>query len=133
MMRMAAIDDGLALARPGALQVGNGSCAHATAMAAARNANAKTKCLIAFLLRSGSIEPAFAVGSATLNVTEGGVRNKAMRDAPLFTGYTRDGGYATHALADAGYCFPLPERGDDAEIAPLMCAGMIGWRSYRNG
>jgi len=52
-------------------------------------------------------------------------------DAPLFTGYTRDGGYATHALADAGYCFPLPERGDDAEIAPLMCAGLIGWRSYR--
>jgi len=52
-------------------------------------------------------------------------------DAPLFTGYTRDGGYATHALADAGYCFPLPERGDAAEIAPLMCAGLIGWRSYR--
>jgi len=52
-------------------------------------------------------------------------------DAPLFTGYTRDGGYATHALADAGFCFPLPERGDDAEIAPLMCAGLIGWRSYR--
>jgi len=52
-------------------------------------------------------------------------------DAPLFTGYTRDGGYATHALADAGYCFPLPERGDDAAIAPLMCAGLIGWRSYR--
>src|SRR5262249_36526656 len=43
----------------------------------------------------------------------------------------RDGGYATHALADAGYCFPLPERGDAAEIAPLMCAGLIGWRSYR--
>src|SRR5499426_3319736 len=50
---------------------------------------------------------------------------------PLFTGYTRDGGYATHAVADARYCFPLPERGDDAEIAPLLCAGLIGWRSYR--
>jgi propanol-preferring alcohol dehydrogenase len=52
-------------------------------------------------------------------------------DHPLFTGYTRDGGYATHALADARYCFPLPQRMDDAEAAPLLCAGLIGWRSYR--
>jgi alcohol dehydrogenase, propanol-preferring len=52
-------------------------------------------------------------------------------DRPLFTGYTRDGGYATHALADARYCFALPERMDDAEAAPLLCAGLIGWRSYR--
>jgi alcohol dehydrogenase, propanol-preferring len=52
-------------------------------------------------------------------------------DRPLFTGYTRDGGYATHTLADARYCFPLPERMDDAEIAPFLCAGLIGWRSYR--
>jgi propanol-preferring alcohol dehydrogenase len=52
-------------------------------------------------------------------------------DTPLFTGYTRDGGYATHAIADANYCFPLPEHGDDAELAPLLCAGLIGWRSYR--
>jgi alcohol dehydrogenase, propanol-preferring len=51
-------------------------------------------------------------------------------DAPLFTGYTRDGGYATHAVADARYCFPLPD-GDDAALAPLLCAGLIGWRSYR--
>jgi alcohol dehydrogenase, propanol-preferring len=52
-------------------------------------------------------------------------------DTPLFTGYTRDGGYASHAVADANYCFPLPEHGDDAELAPLLCAGLIGWRSYR--
>ena len=52
-------------------------------------------------------------------------------DRALFTGYTRDGGYATHAVADARYCFPLPERRDDAEIAPFLCAGLIGWRSYR--
>jgi len=52
-------------------------------------------------------------------------------DCPLFTGYTRDGGYATHTVADARFCFPLPERGDDAEIAPFLCAGLIGWRSYR--
>jgi propanol-preferring alcohol dehydrogenase len=52
-------------------------------------------------------------------------------DTPKFTGYTRDGGYATHAIADANYCFPLPAQGDDAELAPLLCAGLIGWRSYR--
>jgi alcohol dehydrogenase, propanol-preferring len=52
-------------------------------------------------------------------------------DRALFTGYTRDGGYATHALADARYCFPLPEGRDDAEVAPFLCAGLIGWRSYR--
>ena len=52
-------------------------------------------------------------------------------DAPVFTGYTRDGGYATHALADARFCFPLGEAGDDAEIAPWLCAGLIGWRSFR--
>jgi len=52
-------------------------------------------------------------------------------DRPLFTGYTRDGGYASHAVADASYCFALPEQADDAGLAPLLCAGLIGWRSYR--
>jgi propanol-preferring alcohol dehydrogenase len=51
-------------------------------------------------------------------------------DDPVFTGYTRDGGYATHAVADARFCFPLGEAGDDAEIAPWLCAGLIGWRSF---
>jgi alcohol dehydrogenase, propanol-preferring len=50
-------------------------------------------------------------------------------DYPSFTGYTRDGGYATHAIADARYAFPLGEVGDDVAIAPLLCAGLIGWRS----
>ncbi len=52
-------------------------------------------------------------------------------DHPLFTGYTRDGGYATHTVADARFCFPLDESVDAAEAAPLLCAGLIGWRSYR--
>jgi alcohol dehydrogenase, propanol-preferring len=52
-------------------------------------------------------------------------------DAPLFTGYTRDGGYATHVVADARFCFPLPGATNDAETAPLLCAGLIGWRSFR--
>jgi propanol-preferring alcohol dehydrogenase len=50
---------------------------------------------------------------------------------PLFTGYTRDGGYATHAVADASYCFPMPKAGDAASLAPLLCAGLIGWRSLK--
>ncbi len=50
-------------------------------------------------------------------------------DHPRFTGYTRDGGFATHLVADARFCFPLGEAGDDVAIAPLLCAGLIGWRS----
>lgn len=48
---------------------------------------------------------------------------------PLFTGFTRDGGYATAAIADARFTFPLGEAGTDVSIAPLLCAGLIGWRS----
>ncbi|MET4207398.1 zinc-dependent alcohol dehydrogenase family protein [Bradyrhizobium sp. LA2.1] len=50
-------------------------------------------------------------------------------DRPKFTGYTRDGGFASHLVADARFCFPLGERGDDAALSPLLCAGLIGWRS----
>ena len=52
-------------------------------------------------------------------------------DNARFTGYTIDGGYAEFTVADARYCFHLPERYDDVEVAPLLCAGMIGYRSYR--
>ncbi|HZP78840.1 MAG TPA: zinc-dependent alcohol dehydrogenase family protein [Pseudolabrys sp.] len=52
-------------------------------------------------------------------------------DRPLFTGYSRDGGFATHVVADAGFTFRLPADGDDVAIAPLLCAGLIGWRSLR--
>jgi propanol-preferring alcohol dehydrogenase len=50
-------------------------------------------------------------------------------ERPLFTGYTRDGGYATATIVDARFAFPLGERGNDVDIAPLLCAGLIGWRS----
>ncbi|HUY83537.1 MAG TPA: zinc-dependent alcohol dehydrogenase family protein [Steroidobacteraceae bacterium] len=50
-------------------------------------------------------------------------------DRPTFTGYTRDGGYATVAIADARYAFALAQSGGDAEIAPWLCAGLIGWRA----
>lgn len=52
-------------------------------------------------------------------------------DRPLFTGYTVDGGYAQLTVADARYCFPLPAEYSDAEAAPLLCAGLIGYRSLR--
>lgn len=52
-------------------------------------------------------------------------------DNARFTGYTIDGGYAEFTVADARYCFHLPERYNDVEVAPLLCAGLIGYRSYR--
>jgi alcohol dehydrogenase, propanol-preferring len=48
-----------------------------------------------------------------------------------FTGYTRDGGYAQEILADARYCLPLPKEAAAVELAPLLCAGLIGYRAYR--
>src|ERR1700685_1027359 len=50
-------------------------------------------------------------------------------DRPLFTGYTRDGGFATATIADARFAFPLGDVGSDVSLAPLLCAGLIGWRS----
>lgn len=52
-------------------------------------------------------------------------------DHPVFTGCTRDGGFATHARADARFCFSIPDRFSDVEAAPLLCAGLIGWRALR--
>jgi propanol-preferring alcohol dehydrogenase len=51
-------------------------------------------------------------------------------DAPGFTGWTRDGGYADVVVARADFCFPIPAAYSDAEAAPLMCAGLIGYRSW---
>jgi alcohol dehydrogenase, propanol-preferring len=50
-------------------------------------------------------------------------------DHPIFTGFTRDGGFATATIADARFAFPLGEAGKDVALAPLLCAGLIGWRS----
>jgi alcohol dehydrogenase, propanol-preferring len=52
-------------------------------------------------------------------------------DSATFTGYTVDGGYAQCAVADARYCLRLPARYADVEAAPLLCAGLIGYRAYR--
>ncbi len=52
-------------------------------------------------------------------------------DRAKFTGYTIDGGYAEFAVADARYCLHLPNEYDDIDVAPLLCAGLIGYRAYR--
>jgi propanol-preferring alcohol dehydrogenase len=52
-------------------------------------------------------------------------------DRAQFTGYDRDGGYAEYAVADERYCFPLPEEFSDLDAAPLLCAGLIGYRALR--
>lgn len=57
------------------------------------------------------------------------MRRENLCDQPLFTGYTRDGGFATATVADARFAFPLGESGDDVALAPLLCAGLIGWRA----
>jgi alcohol dehydrogenase, propanol-preferring len=58
-------------------------------------------------------------------------RRENLCDSPVFTGYDRDGGFAQYAVADARYCFALPDAYDDMHAAPLLCAGLIGFRAYR--
>ncbi len=82
------------------------------------------------------LAPGMRVGIPWLGRTCGHCRycragRENLCDHPLFTGYTRDGGYATHVVADARYVFRLPDSGDDVATAPLLCAGLIGWRSLR--
>lgn len=55
--------------------------------------------------------------------------NENLCDFPIYTGASRDGGYATHVVADARFCLAIPAGYDDAEAAPLLCAGLIGYRS----
>jgi propanol-preferring alcohol dehydrogenase len=76
------------------------------------------------------------VGVAWLGHTDGTCpycrsKRENLCDHPLFTGYTRDGGYATHAIAEAAFVFPLSEDLDPVASAPLLCAGLIGWRSLK--
>src|SRR6266487_659165 len=52
-------------------------------------------------------------------------------DRAKFTGYTIDGGYAEFTVADSRFCFHLPDNYNDVDVAPLLCAGLIGYRSYR--
>lgn len=84
--------------------------------------------------------PKFAVGDRVgipwLGWTDGDCgycrsKRENLCDNAKFTGYTIDGGYAEFAVADARYCFHLLNEYDDIDVAPLLCAGMLGYRSYR--
>jgi alcohol dehydrogenase, propanol-preferring len=80
--------------------------------------------------------PGDRVGVPWLGWTDGECRycvsgRENLCDNALFTGYTLDGGYADEVVADARYCFPLPSAPSDVELAPLLCAGMIGYRALR--
>jgi alcohol dehydrogenase, propanol-preferring len=76
------------------------------------------------------------IGVPWLGYTDGNCRyclrgQENLCDHPEFTGYTLDGGYTEYAVADQRYCFPLSDDFDDIEAAPLLCAGLIGYRTYR--
>jgi propanol-preferring alcohol dehydrogenase len=81
-------------------------------------------------------KPGDRIGVPWLAATCGGCEycrsdRENLCDAPLLTGYTVDGGYATHALADERYCVTIPAAYTDLEAAPLLCAGLIGYRSLK--
>jgi propanol-preferring alcohol dehydrogenase len=76
------------------------------------------------------------VGIPWLGWTDGDCRycrsgRENLCDRGRFTGYQLDGGYAEYAVADERFCFPLPESYSDVQAAPLLCAGLIGYRSLR--
>ncbi len=80
--------------------------------------------------------PGERVGIPWLGYTDGACRycergQENLCENALFTGYTLDGGYADYTVADRRYCFRIPQGYDDTEAAPLLCAGLIGFRSYR--
>lgn len=60
-----------------------------------------------------------------------GAGRENLCDQPAFTGYDRDGGYAGYTVADERFCLALPDRIDDVHVAPLLCAGLIGFRTWR--
>ena len=76
------------------------------------------------------------VGVPWLGATDGTCRycgrgQENLCDHPVFTGYHVDGGFAEYSLAEERFCFPLPAAYSDVEAAPLLCAGLIGYRTYR--
>jgi len=82
----------------------------------------------------GDLVPGQRVGIPWLGHTCGVCLFCAMQcenlcDRPIFTGYTRDGGFATATIVDARFAFPLGDEGSDESLAPLLCAGLIGWRA----
>jgi len=96
--------------------------------------------IVGVVMEKGARVERFAVGQRVgvpwLGYTCGaceycGSGRENLCDQAQFTGYTLDGGYAEYAVADQRYCFALPTEYGDAEAAPLLCAGLIGYRSLR--
>jgi propanol-preferring alcohol dehydrogenase len=92
--------------------------------------------VVGTVLESDTLEPGARVGVPWLAWTCGECRHcrtgrENLCDRALFTGYTVDGGFAEEMVADARYCLPLPAEGADEELAPLLCAGLIGLRALR--
>jgi propanol-preferring alcohol dehydrogenase len=96
--------------------------------------------IVGHVLAAGAEAADFAIGDRVgvpwLGGTDGtcfycrhGMEN--LCDAPTLTGFTRDGGYATHVLADSRFCLRIPDRYEDVEAAPLLCAGLIGYRALK--
>jgi propanol-preferring alcohol dehydrogenase len=85
---------------------------------------------------TGSLSPGTRVGVSWIGGVDGTCwycqhKMENLCDSPVFTGYTVDGGYAEYALARCDFVFPLPKSLDDLHAAPLLCAGIIGFRSLR--
>ena len=96
--------------------------------------------IVGTVVRSGEnvdrFRPGQRVGVPWLGYTDGSCRycrrgQENLCDNPQFTGYTLDGGFAEYAVADQRYIFQLPENYSAVEAAPLLCAGLIGYRTYR--
>jgi propanol-preferring alcohol dehydrogenase len=96
--------------------------------------------IVGTVIQTGAGVDKFALGQRIgvpwLGYTDGNCRycqrgQENLCDHPRFTGYNLDGGFAEYTVADQRYCFPLPESYDDVEAAPLLCAGLIGYRTYR--
>lgn len=95
--------------------------------------------IVARVVKTGKeksrIKPGEIIGIPWLGYTCGECKyclkgQENLCEKALFTGYTIDGGYAEYAVADDRYCFPLPAQYANASGAPLLCAGLIGYRSY---
>jgi len=93
--------------------------------------------IVGEVIRGGTrFAPGDRVGVPWLGATCGTCRyctagRENLCDAPRFTGYDVDGGFAEQAVADERFCFPIPAGYPDAQAAPLLCAGLIGYRSLR--
>jgi propanol-preferring alcohol dehydrogenase len=92
--------------------------------------------IVGTVIEGDRFEPGARVGVPWLGWTCGECRycrsgRENLCDRARFTGYTLDGGYAEEVVADARYCFTLPEDRSDEETAPLLCAGLIGYRALR--